>query len=40
MVFYENCTINTEMSVRLLLTEGIFTILLGIFTYFFLADCR
>lgn len=28
------------MLLRLILTEGIFTVLLGIFTYFFLPDCR
>lgn len=27
-------------SCRLILTEGIFTVLLGIFTYFFLPDCK
>lgn len=28
------------MILRLILTEGIFTVLLGIFAYFFLPDCR
>jgi MFS family permease len=28
------------MFLRLILTEGIFTVLLGIFTYFFLPDCK
>lgn len=28
------------MLLRLILTEGIFTVLLGIFTYFFLPDCK
>lgn len=34
---------NPELTIvtsRLILTEGIFTVLLGIFTYFFLPDCR
>ena len=39
-ILYGRKVTGTDMGSRLMLTEGVFTVLLGIATYFFLPDCK